>query len=463
MQKNEHDLVVIGAGPGGYVGAIRAAQLGLRVACVEREPLLGGTCLRVGCIPSKSLLDSSHKYAEAVGKFASYGIQCSGVTLDLPTLLKRKDQAVLALTKGVEALLKKNKITRYHGNGRLLGGGRVLVEGAQESHELSARYILLATGSTVANLPGVELSGDRVATSTEALSFPEVPQHLVVIGGGYIGLELGSVWRRLGAKVTVLEFLDRILAGMDADLATEAARQFAKQGLEFRLKTRVTSARFTGSECIVECEGARAIQCDRVLVAVGRKPCTEKLGLDAAGVKLNPKGQIVVDAHYRTSAEGVYAIGDVIPGPMLAHKAEEEAVACVEGIVTGHGHVHYDAIPAVAYTDPEIGSVGKTEEELVKAGVSFKKGVFNFRGNGRARTIGQVDGFVKVLADAHTDRLLGVHIIGPSAGDLINEAAAAISFAASAEDLARCCHAHPTLGEALKEAALAVGSGAIHM
>lgn len=459
----QHDLVVIGAGPGGYVGAIRAAQLGLNVACIEQEGPLGGTCLRVGCIPSKAMLESSERFWEAKERFAAHGIRCEHLDLDLSAMLRRKDQVVTTLTKGVEALFKKNKVTRYLGHGRIAGPGRVKVESAKEVLEVTAKWVLIATGSKPAGLPGVNLDQDRVVTSTEALSFKEIPSHLVVIGGGYIGLELGSVWRRLGAKVTVLEFLDRILFGLDSDIAADAKKLFEKQGLVFRLGCKVTSARTEGSECVVESEGAEPVKCDRVLLAIGRKPNTDNLGLETVGIKPDPKGSIPVNERLATSAEGFYAIGDVIAGPMLAHKAEDEGIACVEYLATGHGHVNYDAIPAVVYTHPEIGAVGKTEDQLKDTGVEYKKGLFPFRGNGRARTLGDVDGWIKVLADAKTDRILGVHILGPHAGDLINEAATAISFSASSEDLARTCHMHPTLGEALREAALAVSGRAIHI
>lgn len=462
MEKHQHDVIVIGAGPGGYVAAIRAAQLGLNVACVEQEAVLGGTCLRIGCIPSKALLESSHLYSSAQAQFAAQGIKFTGISLDLAAMMQRKSQVVSMLTKGVEALLKKNKVTRYTGRGRVSALKKVIVTGTGEPVELEAAHIIIATGSKPASLPGVQMDGDRIGTSTEALSYPEVPKHLVVIGGGYIGLELGSVWRRLGAKVTVVEFLDRILFGMDHEVAGEAKKILQKQGLEFRLGAKVTAARQSANGCVVECEGSEPIECDRVLMAVGRQPNTDNLGLEELGIERHKKGFIPVNNRFQTSAEGVYAIGDAIVGPMLAHKAEEEGVACAEYIATGHGHVNYDAIPAVAYTDPEIGSVGKTEDQLREAGVEFKKGVFPFRANGRARTVAQVDGFVKILADSQTDRILGAHIIGPHAGDLINEVAVAMAFGASSEDLARACHAHPTLGESLKEAALAVAGRAIH-
>lgn len=463
MSSVEHDLLVIGAGPGGYVAAIRAAQLGLKVACVEEAPALGGTCLRVGCIPSKALLESSERFVETRERLGAHGIQVAGVTLDLPATLRRKDQVVTTLTRGVEALLKKNHIVRYQGHGKLDGAHRVKVDTGTEVLELKAKHILVATGSRSATLPGVELDGDRIGTSTEALNYPAVPEHLVVIGAGYIGLELGSVWRRFGAKVTVLEFLDRILFGMDAEIANEAKKILEKQGLEFRLGCRVTGARVSEGRCVVESQGNEPVVCDRVLVAVGRIPNTENLGLETVGIELHKKGSIPVDQRFATTAEGVYAIGDVIAGPMLAHKAEEEGAACVEQIVTGRGHVNYDSIAGVVYTQPEIAFVGRTEEQLKEQGRNYRKGVFPFRGNGRARTLGQVEGLVKVLADASTDRILGVHILGPHAGDLINEAAAAINFGASSEDLACTCHVHPTLGEALREAALAVRGRAIHI
>jgi dihydrolipoamide dehydrogenase len=463
MEKREHDLVVIGAGPGGYVAAIRAAQLGLNVACVEKEPALGGTCLRIGCIPSKALLESSERVWEAREKFSAHGISTGEIKVDLATMLKRKEHVVSTLTKGVDTLFKKNKITRYAGIGRIERPGIVRVDNDQGSRELAAKHIIIATGSKPATVPGIELQGDLIGTSTEALSYPETPKHLVVIGGGYIGLELGSVWRRLGAKVTIIEFLDRILYGMDAEIAAEAKKIFEKQGLEFRLGTRVTSAKAENGRCVVAYEGGEPIRCDRVLVAVGRLPNTEGLGLDQLPLPLHRKGYIPVNERFATSIDGIYAIGDVIPGPMLAHKAEEEGVACVEYIVNGHGHVNYEAIAGVVYTNPEIASVGKTEEELKELGREYRKGVCPFRANARARTLGQIDGLVKILADAATDRILGVHIIGPHAGDLINEAAAAISFSASSEDLARTCHVHPTLGEAMREAALAVANRSINV
>ncbi len=459
----KHDLIVIGAGPGGYVAAIRAAQLGMNVASIDKNDQLGGTCLRVGCIPSKALLESSERFYEVQESFKEHGIGVEGVTLDLGKMLGRKDKVVKSLTDGVAFLFKKNKITRYQGVGEITGEGRVTVHGEDGDTELTAENIIIATGSKVASLPGVELDGDRVGTSTEALDYGEVPEHLVVIGAGYIGLELGSVWKRLGAKVTVLEYLDRILPGMDAEIAKEALKIFKKQGLEFRLGAKVTSAKAEGNVCTVEVEGQEPITCDRVLVAVGRKPNTDGLGLESVGLELDERGRVPVDDRFKTAVDGIYAIGDVIRGPMLAHKGEEEGIACVEGVAGGYVHVNYGAIPAVAYTEPEIASVGKTEEELEAEGVAFKKGVFPFQANGRAKSLGHPEGKVKVLADAETDRVLGIHIIGARAGDLIAEAAVAVEFGASSEDIARSSHAHPTLAEAVKEAALAVEGRAIHI
>jgi dihydrolipoamide dehydrogenase len=459
----EHDLVVIGAGPGGYVAAIRAAQLGLNVACVEREPVLGGTCLRVGCIPSKALLESSELYAACQDGIEAHGIRVGAVTLDLPALLRRKDETVRGLTRGIDGLFRKHRITRYTGHARIAGARRVVVEGEQETVGLTARRILIATGSRCAELPGVAWDSDRIGTSTEALSYPDVPDHLVVIGAGYIGLELGSVWRRLGARVTVVEYLDRILPGVDAEIAAEAQRLLERQGLEFHLGTRVTGARVEGDHCVVECVGAKPLQCDRVLIAVGRRPMTEGLGLEAVGITPDAQGRIPVDERFATGADSVFAIGDVIRGPMLAHKAQEEGIACVETFAGGAGHVNYDAIPSVVYTAPEIASVGRTEDDLQQTGVEYRKGMFPFVANGRARALGHPEGRVKVLADRKTDRVLGVHIIGPRAGDLIAEATAAMEFGASSEDIARSCHAHPTLAEALREAALAVDGRALHI
>jgi dihydrolipoamide dehydrogenase len=459
----EHDLVVIGGGPGGYVAAIRAAQLGLNVACVEREAALGGTCLRVGCIPSKALLESSEVYASCQDRVAIHGVRLGAVTLDVRVMLQRKDETVGTLTKGIDGLFRKHKITRYTGHGRIAGAGQIVVENGTEGVGLTARRILVATGSAPAELPGVALDGNRIGTSTEALSYSEVPEHLVVIGAGYIGLELGSVWRRLGARVTVIEYLDRILPGLDTEIAAEARRLFERQGLEFRLGSRVTGARVEGDHCVVEGLDAKPLHCDRVLIAIGRRPMTAGLGLESVGITLDTDGRIPVNERFATSAEGVYAVGDVIRGPMLAHKAHEEGIACVETLVGGAGHVNYAAIPSVVYTAPEIASVGRTEDDLREADIEYRKGTFPFVANGRARVLGHTEGRVKVLADRKTDRVLGVHIIGPRAGDLIAEAAAAMEFGASSEDIARTCHAHPTLAEALREAALAVDGRALHV
>lgn len=460
----QHDLIVIGAGPGGYVAAIRAAQLGLKVACIEKESALGGTCLRVGCIPSKALLESSELFEQTSGHFAERGIKLKGVELDLPQMLEQKDSTVTSLTQGVAGLFKKNKITRYEGHAQLQGGGKVVVKkGSDETTELTGTHILIATGSVPATIPNVKIDGDRVVSSTEALTFEKVPETLVVIGAGAIGLEMGTVWRRLGSKVTVLEYLDRILPGMDGELAKQALKVFKSQGLNFQLGVKVTGVKPGKKDCEISIEGQSSIKAERVLVAVGRKPNTQNLGLDTANIETDARGFIPVNDHYQTTAKGVYAIGDVIGGAMLAHKAEEEGIACVEQIATGYGHVNYNAIPAIVYTSPEVASVGKTEEQLQDAGVKYKKGSFPFAANGRARAIGHTGGMVKILADEKTDRILGAHILGPHAGDLIAELAVAIEFHASAEDVARASHAHPTLAEAIKEAALAVDKRTIHI
>jgi dihydrolipoamide dehydrogenase len=463
----EFDLIIIGAGPGGYVAAIRAAQLGLKTAVVEKEDALGGTCLRIGCIPSKALLESSELYHEATTSFAKHGVLVGEARFDLKAMMKRKDDIVTSLTRGVEGLFKKNGITRLKGHGRLMGEGRVAVlqsgQSISEAPVYSAKNILIATGSKVAMLPGVVPDGKTVITSTEALALDAVPGHLVVIGAGAIGLELGSVWSRLGAKVTVLEYLPRILPGMDGEIAEEARKLLARRGLEFKLGVRVTSAKVDGQGARIEIEGQEPLHCDKVLLAVGRVSNTENLGLEEVGLKVDGRGRIPVNADFETGVKGLYAIGDVIPGAMLAHKAEEEGVACAERIATGHGHVDYNCIPGIVYTSPEVASVGRSEEELHAEGIPVRKGSFPFIANGRAKALGQTEGKVKVIAHEKTDRVLGVHIVGPRAGDLIAEAATAMAFGASAEDLARACHAHPTLSEALKEACLAVGGRVIHL
>ncbi|BCW98529.1 MAG: dihydrolipoyl dehydrogenase [Armatimonadota bacterium] len=460
MASQEFDLVVIGAGPGGYTAAIRAAQLGMRVACVEKEDRLGGTCLRVGCIPSKALLEATRVYSQIRGGHLSkWGIKAGDISVDIPAMMRQKDRTVDTLARGIESLFRKNGVAHIRGAARLAGNGRVEVEG---SGTLQSARILIATGSHPATIPGVRPDGDRVGTSTDALSWDEAPAHLAVIGAGYIGLELGSVWSRLGSKVTVLEFLPRILPGVDSEVATEAQKIFKKQGLEFRLQARVSGVTCQEGRAIVHLQGGDDLECDRVLVATGRVPCTDSLGLEEAGVQTDEKGRIIVDESFQTTAPGIFAIGDVIAGPMLAHKAEEEGVACVERMATGHGHVDHNLIPGVVYTDPEIASVGRTEDELREQGTEYRKGVFPFKANSRARCTDATEGFVKVLADAKTDRVLGIHILGSHAGDLIAEATAAITFGASSEDIARTCHAHPTLAEAIKEAALAVDGRAIN-
>jgi dihydrolipoamide dehydrogenase len=458
----DFDLVVIGGGPAGYTGAIRAAQLGKKVAIVEVEKKLGGTCLRVGCIPSKALLESSHLYEQSVHGFAARGVQIGEVKLDLSAMLAHKTKVIDTNAGGLDMLMKKNKITRLLGQARITGPGKVAIEGA-EPKTVTADNILIATGSVPATLPNVELDGNLIGSSTEALAFDKVPENLVVIGAGYIGLELGTVWRRLGSKVTILEYLDRIFPGMDLETANDALKLYKKQGLEFRLGTKVTGVKKTGSGCEVQIDGSEPLKCDRVLVAVGRKPNTAGLGLESVGVQLDNRGFIPVNEHYQTQQKNIFAVGDVIGGAMLAHKAEEEAVACVEWLATGYGHVNYDAIPGVVYTEPEVATVGKTEEQLKAAGIPYRKGNFPFAANGRARASGTTDGRVKMLAHKETDRILGVHIIGAHAGELIAEAVAAIEFGATSEDIARCSHAHPTLAEAIKEAALAVDGRTINM
>ena len=459
MPEKTHDLLVIGAGPAGYVAAIRAAQLGLDVGCVDKEKALGGTCLRVGCIPSKALLESSHHYEQAVSHFADHGIDVGDVKLDLKKMLGRKDKVVQALTSGVSSLFKKNKITAYHGQAMFNKDQSVQVG----DDKIVAEHVLIATGSVPSALPSIPF-GDRVDSSTESLTYTEVPKKLIVIGAGVIGLELGSVWRRLGSEVTVLEYLDRILPGMDDELAKEAQKIFTKQGIKFELGTKVTGVKTTKKGVSVQREGGGPVEADRVLMAVGRKPNTEGLGLENIGVEVNKQGQIEVDPDtFETGVKGVYAVGDVVPGAMLAHKAEEEGIACVERIVTGHGHIDYDTVAAVVYTHPEIASVGKTEQQLKDEGTPYLKGVFPFLANGRAKAIDDTTGKVKVLAHKETDRVLGVHIIGPDAGDLIAECATAMSFGASSEDIGRAVHAHPTLSEAVKEAALGVAGRSIHI
>ena len=465
------DLLVIGAGPGGYVAAIRAAQLGFKTAVVDENRAAGGVCLRVGCIPSKALLESSQRLLAARGELAAHGGVVGEIELDLAAMMKRKDRVVTTLTRGVSSLLKKNKIEHIQGRAQL-GAQRgelrtVLVSTGDGDREIQAKNVIVATGSRPASLPGIEFDGDRIGSSTEALGYDAAPERLVVIGAGYIGLELGAVWNRLGSKVVVLEYLDRILPGADAEIATAAAKIFTRQGLDIRLGSRVLGASVQAGDgegrCLVEVEGADPIECDRVLVAVGRTPNSDGLGLEEAGVIVDDRGFIGVDGRFVTAAASVHAIGDAIGGPQLAHKAEEEGMACVDGIAGGYVHIDYDAIPGIVYTEPEVASVGRTEEQLQEAAIPYRKGTFPFRAIGRARATGSLEGFVKILAHADTDAILGVHILGSHAGDLIAEAVAAITFGASAEDIFRTSHAHPTLAEAIKEAALAVHGRAIHM
>ena len=459
----DFDVIVIGAGPGGYVAAIRAAQLGLAVACVEKEPTLGGTCVRVGCIPSKVLLESSERFVMARDQLAEHGVVVGDVSLDLTTMMRRKDAVVKSNTDGVAYLFKKHGIERFTGVGELQGRGHVVVRHEDGDTELHAEHVILATGSSVAPLAGVEVDGERVITSDHAIALSEVPGHLVVIGAGAIGLELGCVWARLGAKVTVLEYLDRVLPTMDAEISREAKKVFTRQGLDIRTGAAVRGTKRTKQGVSVSVEGASPVKADVALLATGRVPNVEGLGLVAAGVATDDQGFVQVDAHLRTSLEGVYAIGDLVRGPMLAHRAEDDGVAVVERIATGAGHVDYDLVPNVVYTEPEIASVGKTEEQLKEAGIAYRKGTFPYQANGRARAMAATEGKVKLLADKESDRLLGAHIIGARAGDLISELTAAMAFHATSEDVARVSHPHPTLAEVVREAALAVDGRALHI
>ena len=458
------DVIVIGAGPGGYVCALRAAQLGLKVACVEKRATLGGTCLNIGCIPSKALLQSSENFEEATHGFKDHGIVVESVKLDLARMQARKGEVVTANVKGVEFLFKKNKVTWLKGEGRIAGPGKVTVDGT----EYEAKSIVIATGSESIPLPGLEVDERTIVSSTGALELDKVPGHLVVIGGGYIGLELGSVWLRLGAKVTVVEFLDKLVASMDNEIGKTFERVLGKQGMKFRLKTKVTAAEATSSGVKLTLEPAaggpaETLEADVVLVAIGRRPYYEGLGIEAAGVALDERKRIKIDAHYATNVPGIYAIGDIVTGPMLAHKAEEEGVAVAEILAGQAGHVNYSVIPGVVYTWPEVASIGATEEMLKAEGRAYNVGKFPFTANGRARAMGSTDGFVKILADKSTDEILGAHIIGPDAGTLIAEIATAMEFGASSEDVARTCHAHPSLNEAVKEAAMAVEGRALHI
>ncbi len=458
------DVIIIGSGPGGYVCALRATQLGLKVACVEKRTTLGGTCLNVGCIPSKALLQSSENFHETMHTWKDHGIMVEGVTIDLARMQARKGEVVSANVKGIEFLFKKNKVTWLKGEGRITAPGKVSVDGV----EYSAKHIVIATGSESIPLPGVEVDEKRIVTSTGALELDQIPRHLVVIGGGYIGLELGSVWHRLGAEVTVVEFLDRLVPGVDGEVGKTFERILGKQGIKFRLSTKVTQADTSGARVALTLEPAKGgaaetLEADVVLLAIGRRAYTEGLGTKEIGVETDERGRVKVDAHWATNIPGIYAIGDVISGPMLAHKAEDEGVALAERLVGQAGHVNYDVIPGVIYTWPEVASIGRTEEQLKADGVAYSIGKFPFTANARARAMNATEGFVKILADKTTDLILGAHIIGPDAGTLIAELATAMEFGASSEDVARTCHAHPTLNEAVKEAALAVEGRALHI
>ncbi len=469
MPEQSFDVVIIGGGPGGYVCAIKCAQLGLKTACIENRGTLGGTCLNVGCIPSKALLSSSEEFDKVSHHLAAHGITAEKIGLDLAKMIGRKDKIVADFTKGVEFLFKKYKVTYLKGTGRLLGGGRVEILSAPgQAEQVSAKHIVIATGSEPTPLPGIEIDEKKIVSSTGALTLEKVPNHLVVIGAGVIGLELGSVWRRLGAKVTVVEFLDRITPTMDVEIGQQFQKVLTKQGLAFKLSTKVTGVKPNGDQLDVTIEPAKGgapetLQADVVLVAIGRRPFVMGVGLEMAGVQRDEKGRVKTDGHFKTNIEGIYAIGDVIAGPMLAHKAEEEGVALAEMIAGQAGHVNYDTCPNIVYTAPELASVGKTEEELKAAGIEYKVGKFPFIANGRAKAAGETDGLVKLLADAKTDRLLGAHILGPNAGTMIHECVMAMEFAGSAEDVARAFHGHPTHSEAIKEAALAITSSTIHL
>jgi len=454
-----YDVVVIGSGPGGYVCAIRAAQLGMKVACIEKDKTLGGTCLNVGCIPSKALLSVSEKYEQAAHHYAALGIEVCTPKINLEKMMAHKDKVVGANTQGIAFLFKKNKVAHIVGLGTVKAAGAVEVNGKT----IQAKNIVIATGSESMPLPGIAVDEKQIVSSTGALSLPKVPESMAVIGGGVIGLEMGSVWRRLGAKVTVIECMDRLLPGMDLEVSKEMKKILGRQGMEFKLSTKVTGAQLFEGKVILSLEPAEKMEVETVLLSIGRRPYTAGLGLEKAGVKVDNRGRVEIDDRFQTNVKGIYAVGDVVRGAMLAHKAEDEGVVVAEIIAGQSGHINYDAIPNVVYTFPEVASVGSSEEQLKEKGVAYKSGKFPYMANGRARAMDATDGFVKILADAKTDRVLGCHIVGAEAGTLIAEIALAMEFGASSEDIARTCHAHPTLNEIVKEAALAVDGRAIHI
>ena len=466
---NDFDLTVIGAGPGGYVAAIRASQLGMKVAVIEERKSLGGTCLNIGCIPSKALLNSSEKY-ESINsdQLEDFGINLSSVKLNIPKMMENKNNIVSDLTKGIEFLFKKNRISSFEGNGYISSPNEIIVSKNEKEEVIKSNKILIATGSVVAPLNNIKIDEKNIVSSTGALELKKVPKRLIVVGGGYIGLEMGTVWRRLGSQVTVIEYLDRILPGMDSEVAKKFKLILQKQGIDFKLNTAIKDARVDKGLVYLSANNNLtkenlSFEADVVLIATGRIPNTQNLGLDTLGIKLSQKGEILVNNNFETNVSNIYAIGDVIPGPMLAHKAEEDGIAAVEIMNGVAGHVNYDLVPGIVYTSPEVATLGKTEDELKESQINYNKGVFPFSANSRARAINHTDGFVKILSDKNSDKVLGVHIIGHEAGNLVHEVATAMSFGGSAEDIARTCHGHPTLNEAVKEAALAAGTGAIHI
>lgn len=468
MADAQYDVVVIGSGPGGYVCAIRAAQLGLKTACIEKDNTLGGTCLNVGCIPSKALLSVSEKYAQASHDFDALGIEVGKPKANLKKMMTHKDKVVAANTQGIAFLFKKNRVDHLIGTGTITGAGTVEINGKDGKKTVTAKNIVIATGSESTPLNGVTVDEKQIVSSTGSLALEKIPATMAVIGGGVIGLELGSVWQRLGTKVTVIEFMDRLLPGSDLEVSKEMKKLMTKQGMELKLSTKVTGAQTSKDKVTLTLEPANGgtaekLEVENVLLSIGRRPYTQGLGLEKAGVKVDNRGRVEIDDHFQTNVKGIYAIGDVVRGAMLAHKAEDEGVVVAEIIAGQSGHINYDAIPSVVYTFPEVATVGKTEEQLKEAGIEYRVGKFPFMANGRARAMAAIDGFVKILADAKTDRVLGCHIVGPEAGTLIAEVALAMEFGASAEDIARTCHAHPTLNEVVKEAALAVDGRPIHI